>query len=392
MITILVADTAAEMAPFKDYIANALGCNTISDFEFETSGLKSLRDFIANGKHLGRKALVLTCLEVPDEWVEIPGVAAIWGWEDFVNEHGLPARKEPEVPTAGSPCLNTCDVDDAHDIDPVLPKEALFTLAKSAVLAYKSAFGTPAARVFLKNQGLNSIQDLKTLHPYFAADALARALYSQMAPADTESLTFQQLLYAKVFSGKRLVEEGTPPQTKPEPERIPVSLIDSSATELSEAKQRIHDLVMQLDKKDEDLSSLLQSNRELSANNARCKEEINLLNGEIRKMQETNDYGVAGYELLAKVLQGAYNQAALGKGKERHANDLPFHEQKMLSITHQLGSPIGLAYQVIKKVEEALGLPTVERQVSELYGAINYTAGIIIYLESRQPTEMEGQR
>lgn len=89
---------------------------------------------------------------------------------------------------------------------------------------------------------------------------------------------------------------------------------------------------------------------------------------------------VPGYEKLVDVLRMAHDHAAKGKGLERHANDLPFEQQRMLSITRLLKSPRGLAYQVIKKVTEGLDLPTHKQQIAELLGAINYTAGIVIYL------------
>lgn len=90
-----------------------------------------------------------------------------------------------------------------------------------------------------------------------------------------------------------------------------------------------------------------------------------------------------GYERLTEVLTAAHDQAAFGKGKERHANDLPFHEQRMQQISQMLGSPAGMAYQVAKKVAEGLELPTLDRQKAELLGAINYLAGIVIFLEDQ---------
>lgn len=91
-----------------------------------------------------------------------------------------------------------------------------------------------------------------------------------------------------------------------------------------------------------------------------------------------------GYERLVAVMKAAHDQAAHGKGKERHANDLPFHEQRMQSISHMVGSPDGMAYQVAKKMVEGLAMPEHHRKVAELYGAINYLAGIVIFLEDLQ--------
>ena len=93
-----------------------------------------------------------------------------------------------------------------------------------------------------------------------------------------------------------------------------------------------------------------------------------------------NEMNVPGYEQLADVLARAYDQAARGKGRERHANDRPFHLQPMQDLIrlHGVGFATG---QASKKASEALGLPTVERQVAELLGAIVYLAGAVIALE-----------
>ncbi len=91
---------------------------------------------------------------------------------------------------------------------------------------------------------------------------------------------------------------------------------------------------------------------------------------------------VPGYGLLAAVLQRAYEQAAIGKGKERHANGKPFHEQPMQDLIrlHGLGFATG---QASKKASEALGLPGADRQVAELLGAIVYLAGAVIAIETK---------
>ncbi len=94
-----------------------------------------------------------------------------------------------------------------------------------------------------------------------------------------------------------------------------------------------------------------------------------------------------GYEQLVQVLRDAHDQAAFGKGKERHANDLPFHEQRMQGISQLLNSPDGMAYQVTKKVVEGLDMPQLDRKVTELLGAINYLAGIVIFLRNRDGGE-----
>lgn len=90
---------------------------------------------------------------------------------------------------------------------------------------------------------------------------------------------------------------------------------------------------------------------------------------------------VPGYESLASVLHMAYDQAASGKGKERHAIDLPFDQQPMQMASRLAGSHDGLIYQAIKKASESQRMPH-DRAVKELLGAINYLAGAIIYREN----------
>lgn len=83
-----------------------------------------------------------------------------------------------------------------------------------------------------------------------------------------------------------------------------------------------------------------------------------------------------GYEDLAAILQEALDQAAKGKGKERHQQaDRPFDRQPICELPRMVG-PAGTAYQVMKKTQEALRLPP-DRAVAELLGAINYAAATI---------------
>lgn len=92
------------------------------------------------------------------------------------------------------------------------------------------------------------------------------------------------------------------------------------------------------------------------------------------------DMHTTGYHTLANVLQMAYNQAARGKGVERHAAvGEPFHQQVMQIGAAKFG--IGaLLFQAFKKSEESQRLEH-DRAVNELLGAINYLAGAVIALE-----------
>lgn len=103
---------------------------------------------------------------------------------------------------------------------------------------------------------------------------------------------------------------------------------------------------------------------------------------EMFKKPRNVPFSSPGYEKLADVLQRAFDQAASGKGKERHASDnVPFEAQPMSAINRQLGSIDGFIYQAHKKSLEAKRLPHGRAQ-AELLGAINYLAGAVIALDT----------
>lgn len=87
------------------------------------------------------------------------------------------------------------------------------------------------------------------------------------------------------------------------------------------------------------------------------------------------------YHTLASVLVRAFDQASAGKGKDRHAQALPFDDQPMQTISQLIGSHDGLAYQAVKKIQESQRLEH-DHAVAELLGAIIYTAGNIIHREN----------
>lgn len=87
------------------------------------------------------------------------------------------------------------------------------------------------------------------------------------------------------------------------------------------------------------------------------------------------------YLPLLRTFLGALEQAAYGKGRERHANDLPFIEQPILTMAHMLDSDAGLAQQVIKKTVEARSLPTKKARINELRGTLVYAAAMILFEE-----------
>lgn len=92
-------------------------------------------------------------------------------------------------------------------------------------------------------------------------------------------------------------------------------------------------------------------------------------------MAENNNY-----DKLERVLMLALEQASIGKGKERHANDEPFERQKIITLNKQIGSNHGAIFQACKKAQESARLPK-ERAIIELLGAINYLAAAVIILD-----------
>lgn len=90
-----------------------------------------------------------------------------------------------------------------------------------------------------------------------------------------------------------------------------------------------------------------------------------------------------GYEPLMAVLVEAFDQAAHGKGKERHADAKPFVDQPMQQLIALYGPGFALG-QAAKKSQESQRLPY-ERARAELLGAIIYTAGAIIALDQARP-------
>lgn len=88
---------------------------------------------------------------------------------------------------------------------------------------------------------------------------------------------------------------------------------------------------------------------------------------------------VPGYESLIEVLLRAYDQAAVGKGAARHAQDKPFDEQPMQKLIDLYGPGFALG-QAGKKMQEAMRLEH-DAAIRELLGAINYIAGAVINME-----------
>lgn len=95
-----------------------------------------------------------------------------------------------------------------------------------------------------------------------------------------------------------------------------------------------------------------------------------------------SDRGAQNYTTLRTILDAAFNHAATGKGKERHARGLPFDEQPMLVTTRMVGPGFPLG-QAIKKSQEAAGMierSELDAAEAECLGAINYLAGAVAWM------------
>ena len=91
------------------------------------------------------------------------------------------------------------------------------------------------------------------------------------------------------------------------------------------------------------------------------------------------------YEELALVLERAFDQAAHGKGRIRHANDKPFTEQPIMQIARMIGLG-GHSYQIMKNKQVATKMHELgehDAAIAEFRGAIIYAAAAILLVEER---------
>ena len=91
----------------------------------------------------------------------------------------------------------------------------------------------------------------------------------------------------------------------------------------------------------------------------------------------------APYAPLREVLNRALEQAAHGKGADRHANGQPFTDQPILAISRMVGPGFAIG-QVMKKAQEAstmAGRGNPQNAVFELLGVIVYAAAAVILIE-----------
>jgi hypothetical protein len=147
------------------------------------------------------------------------------------------------------------------------------------------------------------------------------------------------------------------------------------AKERDDKAEEARVLNLDLLRKENNMDKLVEDFRELETKYENLLEVLETKNIDI----ELNPK----YDSLYKVLLAAYNQAANGKGKERHQlnNEEPFEDQKICEIARRLSIDYNLG-QAVKKIYESKRL-TDGRDIAELYGAINYIAAAIIVKQEK---------
>jgi hypothetical protein len=96
-----------------------------------------------------------------------------------------------------------------------------------------------------------------------------------------------------------------------------------------------------------------------------------------------------GYGPLGRVLALAYEQAARGKGRERHARGKPFLQQPIMEIARMVGLPYQTG-QLMKKAQEATAMAARGEHAAakaEILGIINYAAAAYLLIEENQQGE-----
>jgi len=100
-----------------------------------------------------------------------------------------------------------------------------------------------------------------------------------------------------------------------------------------------------------------------------------------------------GYNTLTHVYMQALHQAAIGKGRERHARPgQPYEGQPACQIAREvgLGFPAGQAVKKIVEAQRLLRIKGPEAAVAELLGALNYIAAEVIVIREGKTDDQTG--
>ena len=86
------------------------------------------------------------------------------------------------------------------------------------------------------------------------------------------------------------------------------------------------------------------------------------------------------YGRLVYALSLAYDEAAFGKGKERHANNKPFEEQTMMVANRVTAGGFSWG-QIFKKIQEIPNIKDFDLRKAEMVSIIVYAAGWVLWFE-----------
>ena len=180
---------------------------------------------------------------------------------------------------------------------------------------------------------------------------------------------------------EELVSKNEELQKELHTQKVVIGTLQKGVNELNEAitesKIMIAEIAKERDDKDEEIRVLNLELQKYKNDIKTVIEDRQYLEGLLADNVNTVELNPK-YDSLYKVLLSAYNQASNGKGKERHQlnNDEPFENQKICEIARRLSVDYNLG-QAVKKIYESKRL-TDQRDIAELYGAINYIAAAII--------------
>lgn len=90
---------------------------------------------------------------------------------------------------------------------------------------------------------------------------------------------------------------------------------------------------------------------------------------------------------LLRAANYAVLQATKGKGQERHGNGKHFLSQPIFEISRMIDSPGGLAFQAIKKLQEASRMSP-EAAIHEYRGAVIYILALMLFTEEQSGEQM----
>lgn len=135
---------------------------------------------------------------------------------------------------------------------------------------------------------------------------------------------------------------------------------------------------MEISTESKTLEDFLEKWAKLLREEEKNKMEISLAHRDAGK-----DETPSKYSELYRVLMMAYDQAANGKGKERHANDERFEDQPIMTIAkgHGMGYQTGQAAKKLQEAHKLLAIRGKDAAIREILGAINYAAAAILLLE-----------